>query len=70
DLAKVHDALARVMPSPNVIELSARTGAGMEKWVAWLEELKRPIVKGHGHHHHHDHDHDHHDHGHKHGHDH
>src|SRR5512136_2402990 len=37
DLARLKEALARVMPSPRVLEVSARTGAGMEAWVAWLE---------------------------------
>jgi hydrogenase nickel incorporation protein HypB len=60
DLAKVHDALARVMPRPRVIELSARTGAGMEAWVGWLDELRvqvqRPApARGHSHAHGHDH---------------
>src|SRR5512141_2468217 len=40
DLAEIHDALARVMPRPRVIEVSARTGAGMDAWVAWLAELR------------------------------
>jgi hydrogenase nickel incorporation protein HypB len=44
DLAKVHDALARVMPRPRVIEVSARTGQGIEAWVAWLEEQRAPLA--------------------------
>ena len=44
DLAKVHDALARVMPRPRVIEVSARTGAGMDAWVAWLAELRAAVA--------------------------
>ncbi len=43
DLAEIHDALARVMPRPRAIEVSARTGKGMEAWIAWLDELRRPI---------------------------
>ena len=43
DLAKLHDALARVMPSPRAIELSARTGQGVEEWVAWLAEQRAPL---------------------------
>jgi hydrogenase nickel incorporation protein HypB len=46
DLAKLRDALARVMPRPRVIELSARTGQGMEAWVAWLAELRAAIAPG------------------------
>ncbi len=64
DLAKVHDALARVMPRPKVIEVSARTGAGMSAWIAWLEELRASVqgdrpAGGHGHAHEHTHEHDH-----------
>jgi hydrogenase nickel incorporation protein HypB len=33
----VLDALARVMPQPEVIRLSARSGEGIPGWVAWLE---------------------------------
>jgi hydrogenase nickel incorporation protein HypB len=46
DLAKVHDALARVMPRPRVLELSARTGQGMDQWVAWLAELRAVVAPG------------------------
>ena len=46
DLAKVHDALARVMPKPKVIEVSARSGQGMDAWVAWLAELKATLAPG------------------------
>jgi hydrogenase nickel incorporation protein HypB len=31
------DALARVMPCPEMIPISARTGQGVEQWLAWLE---------------------------------
>jgi hydrogenase nickel incorporation protein HypB len=40
DLAKLDDALARVNPRPNVIRLSARTGEGVDQWIAWLERLR------------------------------
>jgi hydrogenase nickel incorporation protein HypB len=46
DLAKVHDALARVMPQPKVIELSARTGAGLDAWITWLAELRAVVAPG------------------------
>jgi len=45
DLARVHDALARVMPRPEVIEVSARTGAGMERWVSWLSGLRAGVAR-------------------------
>ncbi len=44
DVAKIHDALSRVMPSPRAIELSARTGQGIDAWMAWLEEQRAPLV--------------------------
>jgi hydrogenase nickel incorporation protein HypB len=69
DLARLHDALARVMPAPRVIEVSARTGQGLDQWIAWLAELRAPFegtAHAHGHRHGHDHGHDH-DHGHGHG---
>jgi hydrogenase nickel incorporation protein HypB len=61
DLAKVHDAIARVMPRPRAIEVSARTGAGLEKWIAWLEERRAEVSapgarSGHVHPHEHSHD--------------
>ena len=37
-LEALDDALARVMPRPRAIRLSARTGAGMDAWLAWLDE--------------------------------
>jgi hydrogenase nickel incorporation protein HypB len=66
DMKALHDALARVMPRPRVIELSARTGAGIDAWVAWIADLKGPLAKPRGdrvqvpsHQHEHDHGHDH-----------
>jgi hydrogenase nickel incorporation protein HypB len=35
-LEKLYDSLSRVMPSPNVIEVSALDDAGFEKWMEWL----------------------------------
>ncbi len=46
DLAALHDALARVMPRPRAIEVSARTGQGLEAWIAWLEELRLGLAAG------------------------
>jgi hydrogenase nickel incorporation protein HypB len=37
DLRKIADALSRVMPRPEHLLLSARTGEGLDRWVAWLE---------------------------------
>ncbi|MGB8932205.1 MAG: hydrogenase nickel incorporation protein HypB [Anaeromyxobacteraceae bacterium] len=58
DLAAIDENLARVMPSPRAIRLSARTGDGMAEWVAWLAELKRSVPR-HAHDHAHDHAHSH-----------
>jgi hydrogenase nickel incorporation protein HypB len=40
EMAKLAGALARVNPRPSVIELSARTGQGVEDWIAWLERKR------------------------------
>jgi hydrogenase nickel incorporation protein HypB len=40
DLAKIHDALARVMPSPKAILVSARTGEGIDTFIQFLEEKR------------------------------
>jgi hydrogenase nickel incorporation protein HypB len=42
------DNLRRVMPSPKVIQVSARTGAGIEEWVAWLEARRARLPQGTG----------------------
>jgi hydrogenase nickel incorporation protein HypB len=61
DLDALRDALARVMPKPDLIPFSARTGEGLDAWLAWLE-AKRPAGRrahhGHGHGHRHGHGHD------------
>jgi hydrogenase nickel incorporation protein HypB len=44
DVRKIEDALARVMPRPRMLQVSARTGAGIDAWVAWLEE-RRPASR-------------------------
>jgi hydrogenase nickel incorporation protein HypB len=55
DLDLLIGNLERVMPDPTVLELSARTGEGMETWIAWLERSRttargalprRPAVAG------------------------
>ena len=40
DMGKLDDALARVMPKPRVLKVSARTGEGLDRWVAWLAEKR------------------------------
>ncbi len=54
----VLDALARTMPQPAVLQLSARTGGGVADWVRWLEERRsaRPraaVAPARPHHHQH-----------------
>ncbi|MBI3047663.1 MAG: hypothetical protein HYY76_05070 [Acidobacteria bacterium] len=40
-LESIADALARVMPRPEFIPLSAVTGEGVDRWLAWLQRLER-----------------------------
>jgi hydrogenase nickel incorporation protein HypB len=40
----IEDALARVMPRPRMLALSARTGEGMDRWLAWLEDQRGPVA--------------------------
>jgi hydrogenase nickel incorporation protein HypB len=54
----LRENLTRVMPEPNVLAVSARTGEGIESWGRWLEHAKQHLrpsgVAAHGapaHHH-------------------
>ena len=52
----VLDALARVMPQPEVLRVSARSGEGIPGWVAWLEGRRAapaPAATAHAHPHRH-----------------
>lgn len=40
DVSAIEDGLARTMPEPNVIHVSAITGEGIEEWLGWLERCK------------------------------
>jgi hydrogenase nickel incorporation protein HypB len=44
-VAAIEQALARVMPNPKLLRLSARTGEGVEAWLAWIDELRGPPSK-------------------------
>ena len=46
DMGKLEEALSRVTPNPQVLKVSARSGEGLEEWVAWLEKqrLKHGLV--------------------------
>ncbi len=48
DVARIRDGLARVMPRPEVIELSARTGAGVDGWIRWLEARRAALPRATG----------------------
>ena len=37
DIEAIEDALARTMPEPRVIRVSAVTGEGIDQWLEWLE---------------------------------
>ena len=39
----IADALARVMPQPLYLPVSARTGEGMDRWLAWLEQARMAV---------------------------
>lgn len=57
---ELENALARVMPSPVVFAVAARSGAGMERWFGWLETQVASVAglersQADHHHHHHDH---------------
>ncbi len=41
DLGAIEDALARVMPAPRLLRVSARTGEGVADWLGWLEDRRR-----------------------------
>jgi hydrogenase nickel incorporation protein HypB len=43
-LDAIEDALERVMPRPESILVSAATGTGMERWLAWLEARRRLVT--------------------------
>ncbi len=45
DLARFYDYLERVNPGVRTIELSARTGEGLDAWLSWLTE-RVPAVAG------------------------
>lgn len=40
EVKDLEDALARTMPRPAVIRVSATTGEGIEEWLGWLEKRK------------------------------
>ncbi|HEY0787581.1 MAG TPA: hydrogenase nickel incorporation protein HypB [Thermoanaerobaculia bacterium] len=43
DVARIRENLARVMPEPRALEISARTGEGVPLWIEWLEARRAAI---------------------------
>ena len=43
-VSAIEDALARVMPSPALLKVSAATGEGIERWLAWLERQRHEVL--------------------------
>jgi hydrogenase nickel incorporation protein HypB len=46
DLGEIERALAATMPDPHLIQVSARTGQGIDRWIAWLEERRARAFAG------------------------
>jgi hydrogenase nickel incorporation protein HypB len=44
DVARIEDGLARVMPEPALLQVSARTGLGLDSWVAWLRQRRAAML--------------------------
>ncbi len=45
DLRKIDEALARVMPEPRVLRVSARTGEGLGAWRGWVEARRAAVAR-------------------------
>jgi hydrogenase nickel incorporation protein HypB len=43
DPQRIRDALARVMPEPRMLVVSATAGTGLEGWAAWLRERRAAL---------------------------
>jgi hydrogenase nickel incorporation protein HypB len=54
-LREIEESIAKVMPSPRTLAVSARTGQGIEDWVAWLRTQRQSVQSraraAHPHHH-------------------
>ena len=46
DPGRIRTALTHVMPVPRVIDLSARTGEGLERWIEWLRHQEQAVASG------------------------
>jgi hydrogenase nickel incorporation protein HypB len=55
-LDRIVDSLRRVMPDPTFIAISARTGQGVDQWIAWLQQQEHDAhLERHAHSEHHTH---------------
>jgi hydrogenase nickel incorporation protein HypB len=45
-LDAIRENLARVMPEPSMLPVSAVTGEGLETWIDWLEARRVMAVRG------------------------
>lgn len=43
-LERIVDSLREVMPEPNYIAVSAKTGEGIDRWLAWLQQQEPATV--------------------------
>jgi len=44
EVSRITDSLARVIPDPQVILLSAHTGQGLDRWRVWLEARRASVA--------------------------
>jgi hydrogenase nickel incorporation protein HypB len=44
---RIDEALSQVMPNPVMLPVSARTGVGLDEWIAWLEAGYTKVTRGH-----------------------
>lgn len=44
DVAAIEDGLARTMPTASMIQMSAKTGEGIDEWIAWLEGQRKTLA--------------------------
>ena len=46
DIKKLKENARKINPKLDIIELSAKTGNGIEKWLEWLKKTGHKIIKG------------------------
>ena len=44
DVEAIEDGLARTMPTAAMIQVSAKTGEGIDAWLAWLEQHQQALA--------------------------